>query len=77
LISGNTICKGRSSQPQGENRMRIRLALLLASTGILIGCGGPQAPRTATEASPQARPVVLKSCDDGGDGGVMIEGVCL
>jgi hypothetical protein len=57
--------------------MRIRLALLLASTGFLIGCGGPQAPRTVTEATPQARPMVLKSCDDGGDGGVVIEGVCL
>lgn len=57
--------------------MRIRLALLLATTGFLIGCGGPQASRTATEATPQARPVVLKTCDDGGDGGVVIEGVCL
>lgn len=36
--------------------------ILLAATVLLAGCSGGSAPR---------------GCDDGGDGGVMIDGVCL
>ena len=57
--------------------MRIGLALLLASAVLLPACGGPQPARDAPPQSPQAAPVVLTPCDDGGDGGVMIRGVCL
>ena len=57
--------------------MRIGLALLLASVVLIPGCGGPQPARDAPPQSPQAAPVVLTPCDDGGDGGVMIRGVCL
>jgi hypothetical protein len=41
--------------------------------GVLAACASAS-PR-ASEG--RATPVALKSCDDGGDGGVMIDGVCL
>lgn len=56
--------------------MRIR-PLLLASALLISGCGGPQTPRDTSGSTPQAAPVVLTPCDDGGDGGVVIGGVCL
>ena len=57
-----------------------RIALLLAAS-LLIACGGRRAPEPAYQpaATPAPVPVaeVLHPCDDGGDGGVLINGVCL
>ncbi len=52
--------------------MRNALALIVAAA-VLAGCGGQPPPQAgATPAS-----VRLVPCDDGGSGGVMIDGVCL
>ena len=52
--------------------MRNALAMIVAAA-VLAGCGGqPQPQAGATPAS-----VPLVPCDDGGSGGVMIDGVCL
>ncbi len=48
--------------------MRRQLALLLLASVLVAAC----APRQPTPYGPAAR-----ACDDGGDGGVVIEGVCL
>lgn len=60
-----------------------RIALILA-TGLLLACAGPHEPEPAYQpasgpAAPATQPVaqVLHPCDDGGDGGVLINGVCL
>jgi hypothetical protein len=55
-------------QPQGENPMRGPLAMLVFGLLTLAAC--------AREAPPPAA-VAARSCDDGGDGGVVIHGVCL
>ncbi len=46
-----------------------RLALLLLLAAVAAGC-------TQKVETPQGA-VYLQSCDDGGDGGVVIDGVCL
>jgi hypothetical protein len=35
------------------------------------------APTPAAASPAPAQPVVLRRCDDGGDGGVLIDGICL
>ena len=53
--------------------MRGTLAMIVAALACLAGCGGqPQPPAAATPAS-----LPLVACDDGGSGGVVIDGVCL
>ncbi len=57
-------------------------ALVAAALGLaLTGCGGgaPQAGGDRAQAAPlQAAPASRpRPCDDGGSGGVMIDGVCL
>lgn len=47
------------------------LALLVLTQVVLSGCGAPPPPKHPLLQSRQ------QSCDDGGDGGVMIDGVCL
>lgn len=47
-----------------------RLVLLLIAGAMLAACARP-AP------APPERSVELRDCDDGGDGGVVIDGVCL
>jgi uncharacterized lipoprotein YmbA len=47
--------------------MRKRLVLLLIGAATLAACAG----------EPPARTMQLRSCDDGGSGGVIIDGVCL
>lgn len=46
--------------------MRTSLAFVLVASFLLAACAGQQ---------PAQSPV--RSCDDGGDGGVLIDGVCL
>ena len=51
---------------------RLLLPLLL---GVLLGaCGSAPAP-APTSGAPA--PTTLRGCDDGGSGGVLIDGVCL
>jgi len=38
---------------------------------------GPTDRPFVAPAPPGVRPVVLQRCDDGGDGGVLINGICL
>lgn len=45
-----------------------RWTLLLVLAALLAGCGGDPGPYRAPGQ---------KGCDDGGSGGVMIDGVCL
>ena len=45
-----------------------RLVLLLIAGAMLAACARP---------APPERSVQLRGCDDGGDGGVVIDGVCL
>lgn len=45
-----------------------QLVLLMVAGALLVAC----APRQPAPYGPAAR-----SCDDGGDGGVVIDGVCL
>jgi hypothetical protein len=50
----------------------LRLPLLLALLPALAACApAPQPP------APGPQRIVLQSCDDGGSGGVLIDGVCL
>jgi hypothetical protein len=49
--------------------MRFKIVLLVVAGVMLTACAKP---RPAAEA-----PVAARACDDGGDGGVMIDGVCL
>lgn len=54
--------------------MRLVFPLLL---GALLGaCGSAPAPAPAP-ASGEPAPRILRGCDDGGSGGVLIDGVCL
>jgi hypothetical protein len=46
--------------------MVLRLLPFLLLVSLLAACGGPAGPGGAT----------LARCDDGGDGGVLIDGVC-
>ncbi len=46
--------------------MSARIALLVTALALLAACGAGVDPATG-----------LKRCDDGGDGGVVIDGVCL
>jgi hypothetical protein len=55
------------AQPGGD-RVSVRLVFLLAVAGLLAAC----ATREPAPYGPPAR-----SCDDGGAGGVIIDGVCL
>jgi hypothetical protein len=48
------------------------LALILVGSLVLAGCGGQRQQPAATPTT-----VKLVPCDDGGSGGVMIDGVCL
>jgi hypothetical protein len=48
----------------------VRLAFLLIAGALAAACAGP-AP------APYAPAAAARSCDDGGDGGVLIDGVCL
>jgi ABC-type glycerol-3-phosphate transport system substrate-binding protein len=51
-----------------EKAMRHRLVMLVAAGLLLAACGGGGAPAPAMKLQP---------CDDGGSGGVIIDGVCL
>jgi hypothetical protein len=35
------------------------------------------APTPAASSPAPSQPIVLRRCDDGGDGGVLIDGICL
>ena len=48
--------------------MRRRLVMLMIAGALLAACAQPE---------PAVRTVQLRSCDDGGTGGVIIDGVCL
>ena len=48
--------------------MHSRIAILLAAGLLLAACSGGQSGPSGQAA---------RSCDDGGDGGVLIDGVCL
>ena len=48
------------------------LALIILAAALAAGCAGQPQPPAATPAS-----MPLVACDDGGSGGVMIDGVCL
>ena len=48
--------------------MRAAFVLMLLAGGLLAACGSPAPPSRGHE---------LPGCDDGGDGGVVIRGVCL
>jgi uncharacterized lipoprotein YmbA len=51
--------------------MRLALAMIVVAAA-LAGCGSQPQTQAATPAS-----MPLVPCDDGGSGGVMIDGVCL
>jgi len=59
--------------------MHRALVTLLAAAALLAGCSSrapaPAPQAVVTPASAPAGPAVR--CDDGGDGGVVINGVCL
>lgn len=55
--------------------MRPALILLMISATLLTACGG--APQSSGTAAARPTKVALKPCDDGGSGGVLIDGVCL
>jgi hypothetical protein len=48
------------------------VALIMVAAALVTGCAGQPQPTAATPAS-----MPLVACDDGGSGGVMIDGVCL
>jgi uncharacterized lipoprotein YajG len=52
-----------------------RLVLMLAAAALAAGCGSPPTIRSTAPASPAS--LQMAACDDGGSGGVMIDGVCL
>ncbi len=57
-----------------------RLVALGLATGILFGCAGtPQGPvgLQSTQTSVPRAMAPQRPCDDGGSGGVLIDGVCL
>jgi hypothetical protein len=54
-------------------RAAVLAALLLA----LQGCAATAPPPRQVVVAGQSEPVRLQACDDGGDGGVVIDGVCL
>jgi hypothetical protein len=56
--------------------MHRALVLLLAAAALVAACG-PRTPAPASQAVVTPASVKQVSCDDGGDGGVMIHGVCL
>jgi len=58
--------------------MQSALVLLLAAAALLAACG-PRTPASAPQAAVTPASVALTqvSCDDGGNGGVVIHGVCL
>lgn len=56
--------------------MRRALALLL-SAALLAGCAGSPPPAPKQQIRPTVTPAGYKACDDGGSGGVMIDGICL
>ena len=50
-----------------------KLALIVAAATVATGCAGPAPQRSSAPGA--AMPLV--ACDDGGSGGVLIDGVCL
>jgi hypothetical protein len=46
--------------------------MIVVAMAVLAGCSGQPQPIAATPAS-----MTLVPCDDGGSGGVVIDGVCL
>jgi uncharacterized lipoprotein YajG len=54
-----------------EEEMRLALAMIVVAA-VLAACGSQPQTQAATPAS-----MPLVPCDDGGSGGVMIDGVCL
>jgi hypothetical protein len=54
--------------------LRVLPLLVLAA---LAGCGEPRTVTSSVTPPPGVQPVVLEVCDDGGDGGVLIDGICL
>ena len=55
------------------------LVMLVAAGALLAACASKApAPAAQTATAPAALPAEkLQRCDDGGEGGVMIRGVCL
>jgi hypothetical protein len=58
--------------------MQRALVMLLTAAALVAACG-PRAPAPAAQAvvTPASVAKTQISCDDGGNGGVMIHGVCL
>ncbi len=53
------------------------LVMLFASLW-LVACGSPEPPAgPAVSVAPNPTPARAIACDDGGSGGVLIDGVCL
>jgi uncharacterized lipoprotein YajG len=52
--------------------MHRALVAIAVAACVLAGCGGQPQPQAATPTT-----VRLVPCDDGGSGGVIIDGVCL
>lgn len=57
----------------------MRLAVLLIAASLAAACARQPAPATQVGMTPAAavQTEPLRPCDDGGDGGVLIHGVCL
>lgn len=53
-----------------------RILALLISGAVLAACAAP-APPPAPKVKRTVVPVGMTGCDDGGSGGVLIDGVCL
>lgn len=52
------------------------LALLLVAA-LVAGCAASPPPARQPQVRQTVTPAGYKACDDGGSGGVMIDGVCL
>jgi hypothetical protein len=68
----------------GPIRLFAPLAVVLALAACVAAPERPSVPLAAPTPSPAAaaaqsspEPIVLRRCDDGGDGGVLIDGICL
>ena len=57
----------------------MRLAVLLIAASLAAACARQPAPASPSTLTPASAVLTepLRPCDDGGDGGVLIHGVCL
>ncbi|MFO1105052.1 MAG: hypothetical protein U1E34_03040 [Amaricoccus sp.] len=57
--------------------MRRSLASILVAALALAACASAPTPAEKHQVRPTVVPAGMQTCDDGGSGGVVIDGVCL